>query len=269
MLFRKLMQKVFEIISIGNELLIGKVVNSNASYLCKRITELGGFVRRITVVRDDLEEISSSIREAMSRNTDYIITTGGLGPTFDDMSLEGVARAFNLELEINEEALQLVKEKYEKLNEPLTPYRIKMAKLPKGAKPLKNPIGTAPGVILEKGKAKIVCLPGVPKEMEAIFEDSLKEIISKDVTSKFLDISLNVFGVKESSIAPIIDEVRKEVPEIYIKSHPKGYEGNPRIELHLTVTGDNIEAMKMELQRAAKLLEEKIESAGGKVEKTL
>ncbi|MEM0258786.1 MAG: nicotinamide mononucleotide deamidase-related protein [Thermoproteota archaeon] len=268
-LIREAMQKVFEIVSIGNELLIGKVVNSNASYLCKRITELGGFVRRITVVRDDLEEISSSIREAISRNTDYIITTGGLGPTFDDMSLEGVAKAFNLELEINEEALQLVKEKYDKLNEPLTPHRIKMAKLPRGAKPLKNPIGTAPGVILEEGKTKIICLPGVPKEMEAIFEDSLKEIISKDITLKFLDMSLSVLNVKESNIAPIIDEVRKELPEVYIKSHPKGYEGSPRIELHLTVTGEDAESMKMMLQKVAKLLEEKIELIGGKVEKNL
>jgi len=262
------MPKVFEIISIGNELLIGKVVNSNASYLCKKITELGGFVRRITVVRDDLDEISSSIREAIARNPDYIITTGGLGPTFDDMTLEGVARALRLELEVNEDALKMIKEKYQAINEQLTQHRIKMAKFPRGAIALKNKVGMAPGCLISVSSTKILSLPGVPKEMEAIFEDFLESTLRSELSStKFLEESLFVFGIKESTFAPVIDEVRKKVPEVYIKSHPKGAEGEPSLELHLTIYGEDEQIIRNKLSEASKLLEEKVIFLGGKLAK--
>lgn len=262
------MLKVFEIISIGNELLIGKVVNSNASYLCKRITELGGFVRRITVVRDDLDEISSSIKEAIARKSDYIITTGGLGPTFDDMTLEGIARALGLELEINEEALKMIKEKYRAINEQLTQHRIKMAKFPKGAIALRNRVGVAPGCLVNISFTKILSLPGVPKEMEAIFEDFVESTLKSELSStKFLEESLFIFGIKESTFAPIIDEVRKKVPEVYIKSHPKGAESEPSLELHLTIYGEDEQIIKSKLYEASKLLEERVNLLGGKVVK--
>lgn len=262
------MPKVFEIISIGNELLIGKVINSNASYLCKRITELGGFVRRITVVRDDLEEISSSIKEAMSRNPDYIITTGGLGPTFDDMTLEGVAKALGLELEVNEDALKTIRDKYQAINEPLTPHRLKMAKFPKDAKALKNRVGMAPGCLINVNSIKIISLPGVPKEMEAIFEDFVNSKLRSELSStRFLEESIFVFGIKESTFAPIIDEARKKVPEVYIKSHPKGAEGEPSLEIHLTVFGEDEQFIKSKLSEVSRLLKEKANSLGGRTER--
>jgi nicotinamide-nucleotide amidase len=145
-----------ELISIGNELLIGKILNTNAHWLAKRITSLGLSVRRITVVGDDLDEISSAIRETIQRRPAFIITTGGLGPTFDDKTLEGVARAIGRELKENKEALEMIKKKYEQYvaegrmrKLELTPYRVKMATLPEGSKPLPNPVGTAPGVLVE------------------------------------------------------------------------------------------------------------------------
>ena len=92
---------IVELICIGNELLIGKTLNTNAHWLAKRITSLGLKVRRITTVEDSLEEISSAIKEALLRKPRFIITTGGLGPTFDDKTLEGIAKALNLELKVN------------------------------------------------------------------------------------------------------------------------------------------------------------------------
>ncbi|MHA2316087.1 MAG: molybdopterin-binding protein, partial [Candidatus Hermodarchaeia archaeon] len=137
-----------EVICVGNELLIGKTLNTNAQWLAKRTTALGLSARRIMIVGDDVDEISNAIREAMQRNPRFLITTGGLGPTFDDKTLEGLAKALKCKLEINEEALTMFKEKYRKYAEEgkmkkaeLTPPRVKMAKLPEGAKPLFNPVG--------------------------------------------------------------------------------------------------------------------------------
>jgi len=146
---------VVEIICIGNELLIGKILNTNAQWLARYITSLGGRVRRINTVEDDLDEASSALKDSLSRRPTFIITSGGLGPTFDDKTLEAVATALNKPLELDEEALSMVKEKYHQYELStskrieLTPARLKMATLPKGAKPIKNPVGTAPAVIIK------------------------------------------------------------------------------------------------------------------------
>ena len=94
-----------EIISVGNELLIGKIVNTNSYWIAKRVTTLGMKVRRITTVGDDVEEISNAIQEALQRRPRFIITTGGLGPTFDDKTLEGIARGLGRGLRVHEQAL--------------------------------------------------------------------------------------------------------------------------------------------------------------------
>ena len=143
-----------EIICVGNELLIGKTINTNAHWLGKHATNLGVNVKRITVAQDIVDEIAKVICEALDRKPQFIITTGGLGPTFDDKTLEGVAKALNRKLEINEKALAMVKEKCEEYARKrqlstitdLTPSRVKMAMLPEKTEPVSNPIGTAPGI---------------------------------------------------------------------------------------------------------------------------
>ena len=143
-----------EIICVGNELLIGKIKDTNAHYLAKQATQLGANVKRVTVIQDTVPEIAQAICEAIARKPQFIITTGGLGPTFDDKTLQGLGKALGQELEVNQEALAMVKQKcfdYAKkrglpTDIELTPPRVKMATLPKKAKPVNNPIGTAPGV---------------------------------------------------------------------------------------------------------------------------
>ena len=145
-----------EIVCVGNELLIGKTLNTNAQWLAKRATTLGVIVHRITVVGDDVDEIASAMRESLRRKPRFIITTGGLGPTFDDKTLEGIAKGFRRKLEVNDEALQMVRGKYEALlregrieKVELTPARVKMATFPESTKPLHNSVGTAPGMSSE------------------------------------------------------------------------------------------------------------------------
>ena len=261
-----------EIISVGNELLIGKTLNTNAQWLAKRLTLLGLNVRRITTIGDDIKEIETAVKEAIDRKPNFLITTGGLGPTFDDKTLKGVAKALNVVLSLNTEARKMIQEKYrayakeQGLEEiELTLARIKMAKLPKGAEPLPNPIGTAPGVRIVHDKALIVALPGVPSEMEAIFGNSVAPAVREfagNVT--FFETSLGISGLMESELAPIIDKVMDDNSQVYIKSHPRGAEKNPHIELHLSTTANDSTVAKNRVSRALIQITDSIQARGGR-----
>ena len=267
------MPQTIEIICIGNELLIGKTLNTNAQWLAKRITTLGLNTHRISIVGDDVDEISRATQEAIQRNPRFLITTGGLGPTFDDKTLEGLAKALGSKLEINQEALAMVKEKYCRYAEEgkmekaeLTPPRVKMAKLPEGARPLSNPVGTAPGVIMEHGSITILALPGVPSEMEAIFDESVASLLKKvagDTT--FFEMSIETTGVIESEMTPFIDRVMHDNPQVYVKSHPKGAERIPRIEFHFSTTAKQSGVAKKHVSKAFVQLSELIKEKGGKI----
>ena len=263
---------IVEIISIGNELLIGKTANSNAQWLARRFTSLGGQVRRIIVVGDALDEISSVLEDSLSRKPSLIITTGGLGPTFDDMTLEAIAQTLKAPLSINEEALKMVREKYHQYEATtgkkidLTPARLKMATLPKGAVPLPNPAGTAPGVLLKARESRIIALPGVPMEMEAIFEGSVEPLVREAAGDVFIcDRSLKVTEIMESALAPLIDEAIHDNPHVYIKSHPKASEPHPWIELHLMTASESKDTAEKRVEAAAEKISQLILEHGGKV----
>lgn len=261
-----------EILSVGNELLIGKTVNTNATWLAKRITSLGLSVNRTTVVGDVVEEIAEALQEAIRRKPDFVIVTGGLGPTFDDKTLEGICRALDSPLRISDEALRMVKEKYveyaeqmgrEKLE--LTPPRIKMATIPEDAEPLRNPVGTAPGIAVRHNEAIVFALPGVPSEMKAIFEQSLlPRLKNRACGLTFFETSLYVSGVMESDMAPLVDQAMHDNPYVYIKSHPQGAENKPRIELHISTTAEDPEPAKKRVGRALIQLSEMAKAKGGK-----
>jgi nicotinamide-nucleotide amidase len=230
-----------ELLCIGNELLIGKTLNTNAQWISEKITKLGGYVRRITVIEDDVETIALTLKEIVKRKPNLVITTGGLGPTFDDKTLQGFSKAFDRKLELDKTALKLVKSKYSKIFEhgrfQLTKPRLKMAMLPAGAKAIQNPIGTAPAVMLTNNDIDFLILPGVPLELKAIFENNISRIIKKkNETCFFYETSFIIYGLLESQIAPLIDEVLAEINQIYIKSHAQGVEGSSAsfIELHFT-----------------------------------
>jgi molybdenum cofactor synthesis domain-containing protein len=267
------MTSSIELICVGNELLIGKTINTNAQWLAKRIITLGLNTQRITIIGDNVDEISIALQEAIQRNPSFIITTGGLGPTFDDKTLEGIAKAVERKLETHDQALKMVREKYrqyvkegrmEKVE--LTPHRVKMAKLPKGAEPLSNPVGTAPGVIIKHNDTTIIALPGVPSEMKAIFEESVAPMLKQAAGNvTFFETSLYVTGIGESTVAPLIDRVMHDNPYVYIKSHPKGEERIPHLELHLSTTAENSGLAKKRVSRALIQLSDIIQVTGGKI----
>jgi nicotinamide-nucleotide amidase len=262
-----------EIICVGNELLIGKTLNTNAQWLSKRATAVGIAVKRVTVVADEVEEIASAIHEALQRKPQFIITTGGLGPTFDDKTLEGIAKTLNRKLEINTKALQMVKEKYETYARErktekveLTQSRIKMATIPQKAEPIPNPVGTAPAIRADLDRTILIALPGVPSEMQAIFEETIAPLLKQaSGDSAFYEKSIYADNIMESTLAPLIDKVMHDNPSVYVKSHPRGEENKPHMEIHFSIKAKETEKPEEKLQKAIVQLSSLIEKSNGKV----
>lgn len=158
-----------------------------------------------------------------------MITTGGLGPTYDDVTLEGVARALGRGLKLHPRALEMVRSFYSRRGLGLTEDRVKMAMLPEGAEPLDNPVGAAPGAVVEARGTLVASLPGVPREMEAMFDRSLRPLLEGIAPpGAVVECGLTVRGVPESSLAPYIKRASRVSRMVYVKSHPQGSElGEP------------------------------------------
>ena len=235
------MRNNIEILSIGNELLIGQTMDTNSNWLAKRVNALGWTVQRITVLRDSPTAIRDGIVEALERKPVLLLTFGGLGPTYDDMTLRGLSLAVREPLILNIEALDSVTEKYRGLEKPtnLTRHQKKMAMFPKGSKPIPNPIGTAPGVLVKAGDTTIVSFPGVPQEMKAIFLASVVPLLKRSDAVAPQEAYVMIVGIIESALAPVLEQVRNKFSTLYLKSHPIGRETGVRslIKLHVYTVG--------------------------------
>ncbi len=263
---------IVEILCVGSELLSGITLNTNAHWLSGEIARAGGIVRRVTEVRDDLAEISAVVRESLARQPDILITTGGLGATYDDMTLEAVGIALGKKVKIDDRAVDMLKRSYAHrgLKYELNQARLKMATIPEGSIPIQNLVGSAPAIMDKSGNTKIFCLQGVPSEMRAIFNEHILPAIKEQV-GRFIakEISLDVRGVTEAMIAPalvrIVDSISKD--DIYLKTHPQGYAANntPQIRIQLISRGSDEKAVREKLDEIAKLLREEITKLGGAI----
>ncbi len=240
-----------EILTLGRELLIGKTINTNASWIAGQLTSLGISVERITVVTDTINQISGAIADSLQRRPDVLLTTGGLGPTYDDLTADGLSSALHLPKETNRVALEQVAARYRSIGLEMTPARAKMAMMPPGSTPIPNETGTAPGIFMESAGAMIFCLPGVPGEMTRMFDSWVSRVLRERAgPASFLETTLLVEGMPESSLAPLIDEWGPRGRGVYLKSHPSGGEGKPTILVHLSIAGKDRAAMSRQLSSA-------------------
>ncbi len=241
--------KKAEILLVGNELLVGKIRDANAYWLGKQIGAFGVSVTRVTIIRDDVKEIASTINEIVGRKPDYVLSSGGLGPTFDDVTIQGIADGFGKNLVLDEKALGWLKERYEaqvKLgvfkhqDTSLNASRKKMAYIPEGTTALHNSAGAASGVLIEAGSTRVFVLPGVPRELQAIFTEEVAPILQREnAGTAFHEFGFRLDGIGESTMADRINALMKEVDErVWIKSHAKHDGKSYYVEMQISGYGD-------------------------------
>lgn len=189
-----------EILCIGTELLLGNIVNTNAHYLSQQLARLGISVYFQSVVGDNSQRVKEALRIALERN-DIVITTGGLGPTKDDLSREVIAEVMETQLKKDENAYANMKKRvFTFTRKEPSESNEKQAYLPQGCIPLYNEHGTAPGFILEKDNKKVIVLPGVPKEMKAMFEKDVISYLMKFPHGTFLSKTIKLIGISEANV---------------------------------------------------------------------
>mgnify|MGYP001589272193 CR=1 FL=1 len=259
-----------EIIAIGNELLIGDVQDTNTYWLIQQLTGLGGFVRRAQIVRDEFPAIADALHASLRAKSNLIITTGGLGPTADDLTLAAVAAALDLPIEEQPEAMAMLKRRYAELAATgwvafaeLNEARRKMGMFPRGALPLFNSVGGAPGALLRVNTSTIVCLPGVPPELVDIFTHSLAPHLREMFgDAAFVIRSLIVNCQDESALAEQLQEVVTRHPRVYIKSRAKRFGPDVRIGITLSASAPSEEAANQLVNAAQSDIEEMLKGLG-------
>ena len=199
------------IIVIGNEILSGRTEDKNINFVAKRCDKIGINLSEVRIIPDDHKIIQGMVIECHNK-FDYVFTTGGIGPTHDDITTECIAKAFNVKIEINQEALIRLKTHYEKLKVELNESRLKMAKIPVDAELIDNPVSSAPGFIIKN----VYVLPGVPKILQAMFfslEDKIcgiNNMLSKNI----------IVHSAEGEIADFLADIQSKYNEVSIGSYP-------------------------------------------------
>ena len=230
-----------EIIAIGTEILLGDIVNSNAQYLAQELATLGIDMYYQQVVGDNEKRIVHAFDEAYSRS-DLIITTGGLGPTEDDLTKEVAAKYFNKELLPDEESIEKLKSYFKFRGRKMTENNLKQGLIPEGAIIINNNNGTAPGVIIEENNKIMIILPGPPKEMKPMFEETVKPYLQKKSDSVLVSKMIKILGIGESAAA---EEV-KDLMDAQTNPTIAPYAKEVGVNLRVTAKAENEEeALKL------------------------
>lgn len=240
-----------EIISIGSEILRGQITDTNANFIAKKLVESGIDLEHISAVSDNHESLLSILKLALQRS-DLIITTGGLGPTEDDITYQTIARTLNLKLIKYPEAEENLNKILKKINKTISPSNLKQVYLPEGAKIIINQYGTAPAMILEKDNKIICSFPGVPHEMKNLIEEYLIPYLKEKFPPSMIKKSktLKITGLGESSVNDLIrDYINKQTNFTF------GIYANPEdIQVQVTTQASTEKEVKKLLQSSVNQL---------------
>ena len=244
-----------ELFAIGNELLVGQVLDTNSHWLIRNLTAAGAQVRRACMIRDDYDDIGEQLLGALKRGPKLIVTTGGLGPTDDDMTFRAIARALNLEQVEDPTALEMIRQRYAYLatirpnfNAELNEARRKMALFPRGGEVLANNAGAAPALALQINETTVVSLPGVPVEMKDIYLNSLQPVLARTIgTGGYIERNIVLDLGDESRIAAALEQVQALHPTVYIKSRGQTVDGERRLTVVLSRGGSDLVAIRDEI----------------------
>ena len=233
----------FEIISVGTELLLGQIVNTNARDISRMLSELGMNLYYTTVVGDNPQRLKDALNIAASR-ADGVILTGGLGPTGDDLTKETVAEFCGVPCVMHEESKRRLIERFRQMNRPMPENNFKQAEMPEGCIVLDNDNGTAPGAIIEHQGKAFIMLPGPPREMVPMLRDKVRPYLEKKANCVIHSKTLRVFGIGESAaeerLLPILEKQTNPTLAPYAKTG--------EMELRLTAKADTVEEAEKMLE---------------------
>ena len=235
-----------EVICTGDEVLTGKIVNTNFSYITQKLEDFGLAVQWETTVGDDRESLLLAFKLAGER-ADAVIVNGGLGPTVDDLSQEIAAKAAGVELELSEKWLETMKAYFAKRSRVMPPNNEKQAMLPRGAEVLDNPIGTACGFAVNIGKARFYFTPGVPRELRRMLEEQiLPRLLAKTGTQTAIYLKrFHSYGIGESHADALLKGIEELAPDGAVKL---GFRAHyPHLETKLTVRGRDMADVQAKL----------------------
>lgn len=254
-----------EIFAIGNELCYGRVYDTNSFWIADQVTQLGAKVQRITCIPDSLESICALLREALDRGPRFIILTGGLGPTSDDLTIEALSTFFCLKAITRKAILQLMAERRGVSVEQLPPNLVRMSQSLEGAECLPNPVGWAPVTVIERSDVTVAVLPGPPAEMKACFAKHLaKRIRGK---TGYQSVSRRVIvSMYESRISPITEEIMKSMPGTYLKPLVSEYQREMGLPVDIIAFAEDNEACQEKMEEVIRRLNEHVTQKGGNLE---
>ncbi|HBG8503209.1 TPA: competence/damage-inducible protein A [Clostridioides difficile] len=244
-----------EIISVGTEILLGDIVNTNSQFLAKELASLGIEVYHQSTVGDNKQRLLECFDESLKRS-DFVITTGGLGPTGDDMTKETAAEYFGQKLELHKLSLEVLESFFVKTGKKMAENNMKQVYFPKDAIVLKNNNGTAPGAILKKDGKFIIVLPGPPREMKAMFNESVKPYLQQFTNEMLVSKTLRLYGIGESNLELEILDIINEQTNPTVALYAKELE----VTIRITAKAEN----EREAFKLIKPVEEKIKSRVGK-----
>ena len=208
------------ILTIGNELTSGDVVDTNGSWLAHRLERLGVSVRILAAVPDEIDAVARFIRREAAE-ADFLVVTGGLGGTPDDLTREALATAFGVEQELVPELADALRSRFTRDPE----YAARWAELPVGSRGVENPLGGAPGFVIEN----VYVFPGLPVEMKAMF----KTIEGQLAAGQPIDSGRRHYRTRESDIVSVLVEAGERFPGLLVGSYPSFGEGGPQVEVVL------------------------------------
>jgi len=213
---------IAEIVTIGTELLLGEIVDANAAHIARQLAAIGVDHYYTTTVGDNEERIAHVLRDALARS-DVVISTGGLGPTVDDVTRQAVARTTERGLGFHQELLAQIEAYFRQRGHAMSPNNRRQAYVPRGAIVIENPVGTAPAFIVEVGEKAVICLPGVPHEMQYLLQEQVLPYLSRKMGEGAVILwrLVHTVGIGESAIDQAISGLMHgENPTVGTRAHP-------------------------------------------------
>ncbi len=240
---------IAEIITIGTEITTGSTLNTNAFFLSQKLFEIGVETYYQTTVDDDEDRLTDVINIALNRS-DLIITTGGLGPTKDDMTKEVIAKAIGLELELDLIMEENIKDIFSRIGRCMSNNNLKQATKPIGSQFIENSIGTAPGIYINKDNKKIIMLPGPPREMMLMFNNHVRELIHDDLF--IISKSVNTVDIGESSLESRLLELNLATANTTIATFAK----DGTVEIKIIGKSKDKEQIQLEVDSIVKAIDQ-------------